>query len=161
MNNCATGIATQDENLRANHFTGMPERVENFFRLLSEEVRQWLSFLGARSLAEIVGRTDLLQQLEVSPRHGVSVDLSRLLKHVHQDSGHCSAQRLYESPDSLATQLDGLMAAPIANKSGSDQRFLIHNTDRSIGTRLSGAIARAHGNHGMADAPLNLSLIHI
>ncbi len=49
LNNCATGIATQDENLRANHFTGMPERVENFFRLLSEEVRQLLSFLGARA----------------------------------------------------------------------------------------------------------------
>ncbi|SDR15168.1 glutamate synthase large subunit [Pseudoxanthomonas sp. CF125] len=156
LNNCATGVATQDEHLRAKHFTGLPERVENFFRLLSEEVRQWLSYLGARSLDEIVGRTDLLQQLEVSPRPGVHVDLSRLLKHVHQDSGHCAAQRLYESPDSLATQLDGLMAKPIADKSGGDQRFLIHNTDRSIGTRLSGAIARAHGNLGMSDAPLQL-----
>jgi len=86
----------------------------------------------------------------------VHVDLSRLLKHVHQDTGHCAAQRLYESPDSLATQLDGLMAGPIAKKSGGEQRFLIHNTDRSIGTRLSGAIARAHGNHGMDDAPLQL-----
>ncbi|HEX7804443.1 MAG TPA: glutamate synthase large subunit [Pseudoxanthomonas sp.] len=156
LNNCATGVATQDEHLRAKHFTGLPERVENFFRLLSEEVRQWLSYLGARSLDEIVGRTDLLQQLNVSPRPGVHVDLSRLLKNVHQDDGHCAAQRLYESPDSLATQLDGLMAKPIADKTGGDQRFLIHNTDRSIGTRLSGAIARAHGNLGMSDAPLNL-----
>ena len=80
LNNCATGVATQDEHLRAKHFTGLPERVENFFRLLSEEVRQWLSYLGARSLDEIVGRTDLLQQLDVSPRPGVHVDLSRLLK---------------------------------------------------------------------------------
>ena len=39
LNNCATGVATQDELLRANHFTGLPERVENFFRLLAEEVR--------------------------------------------------------------------------------------------------------------------------
>ncbi len=156
LNNCATGLATQDEHLRANHFTGLPERVENFFRLLAEEVRQWLSYLGARSLDEIIGRTDLLRQLEVSPRPGVRVDLSRLLKHARQDEGHCAGQRLYESPDSLATQLDGLMAEPIARKLGGDQRFLIHNTDRSIGTRLSGAIARAHGNHGMDDAPLNL-----
>ena len=72
------------------------------------------------------------------------------------DSSSCAAQRLYESPDSLATQLDGLLAEPIRTKSGGDHRFLIHNTDRSIGTRLSGAIARAHGNHGMTDAPLNL-----
>ncbi len=70
LNNCATGVATQDERLRANHFTGLPERVENFFRLLAEEVRQWLSYLGAMSLDDIIGRTDLLQQLEVSSREG-------------------------------------------------------------------------------------------
>ncbi|WBX94895.1 glutamate synthase large subunit [Pseudoxanthomonas mexicana] len=156
LNNCATGVATQDERLRTQYFTGLPERVENFFRLLSEEVRQWLSYLGARSLDEIVGRTDLLQQLDVSPREGVRIDLSRLLKGAQVDSSSCAAQRLYESPDSLATQLDGLLAEPIRNKSGGDHRFLIHNTDRSIGTRLSGAIARVHGNHGMTDAPLNL-----
>ena len=156
LNNCATGVATQDERLRTQYFTGLPERVENFFRLLSEEVRQWLSYLGARSLDEIVGRTDLLRQLDVSPREGVRVDLSRLLKGAQVDSSSCAAQRLYESPDSLATQLDGLLAEPIRTKSGGDHRFLIHNTDRSIGTRLSGAIARAHGNHGMTDAPLNL-----
>jgi glutamate synthase (NADPH/NADH) large chain len=156
LNNCATGVATQDERLRTQYFTGLPERVENFFRLLSEEVRQWLSYLGARSLDEIVGRTDLLQQLDVSPREGVRIDLSRLLKGAQVDSSSCAAQRLYESPDSLATQLDGLLAEPIRTKSGGDHRFLIHNTDRSIGTRLSGAIARAHGNHGMTDAPLNL-----
>jgi glutamate synthase (NADPH/NADH) large chain len=156
LNNCATGVATQDERLRSQYFTGQPERVENFFRLLSEEVRQWLSYLGARSLDEIVGRTDLLQQIDVSPRQGVNIDLSRLLKHAQFDSNSCAAQRLYESPDSLATQLDGLLAEPIRKKTGGDHRFLIHNTDRSIGTRLSGTIARVHGNHGMADAPLNL-----
>ena len=156
LNNCATGVATQDDLLREKHFHGLPERVENFFRLLSEEVRQWLSYLGAKSLDEIVGRTDLLEQLDVSPRPGVKVDLSRLLAGASADAGHCAAQRLYESPDSLATQMDGLLADAIARKAGGEQRFLIHNTDRSIGTRLSGAIARAHGNHGMADAPINL-----
>ena len=156
LNNCATGVATQDERLREHHFTGLPERVENFFRLLAEEVRQWLSYLGARSLDEIVGRTDLLEQLEVSPREGVKVDLSRLLAPAHYEGSHCAAQRLYQSPDSLATQMDDLLAEAITRKTGGEHRFLIHNTDRSIGTRLSGAIARAHGNHGMADAPLHL-----
>ena len=157
LNNCATGVATQDERLRTQYFTGLPERVENFFRLLSEEVRQWLSYLGAKSLDEIVGRTDLLERIDVSPREGVNIDLSRLLAGARHDGGEaCAAQRLYESPDSLATQLDGLLAEPIRKKSGGEHRFLIHNTDRSIGTRLSGAIARQHGNQGMADAPLTL-----
>lgn len=156
LNNCATGVATQDEFLRGKHFNGLPERVETFFRLLADEVRQWLSYLGVRSLDEIIGRVDLLEQLQVSPREGVQVDLSRLLKPAPDSGSACAAQRLYESPDSLATQLDGLLAAPIAKKQGGEHRFLIHNTDRSIGARLSGAIARAHGNHGMDDAPLNL-----
>ena len=156
LNNCATGVATQDERLREQHFTGLPERVENFFRLLSEEVRQWLSLLGARSLDEIVGRTDLLRQLDIAPREGVRVDLSRLLHPAPRDEDRCAAARLYESPDSLATQLDIQLADAIAHKSGGEHRYLIHNTDRSIGARLSGAIAKAHGNHGMDEEPITL-----
>ncbi|WP_379654198.1 glutamate synthase large subunit [Pseudoxanthomonas sp. UC19_8] len=156
LNNCATGVATQDERLRADHFTGLPERVENYFRLLTEEVRVWLSRLGVRSLDEIVGRTDLLEQVVHSPRPGVHVDLTRLLAGAQVDGGTCAAQRMYEPPDSLATQLDSELARAIATKAGGDHRHLIHNTDRSIGTRLSGAIARAHGNHGMSDAPIQL-----
>ncbi|MFK3846393.1 glutamate synthase large subunit [Stenotrophomonas sp. NPDC078853] len=156
LNNCATGVATQDERLRENYFTGQPERVENFFRLLAEEVRGWLSHLGVRSLQEIVGRTELLRQIDAAPREGVRVDLSRLLADASYEGSHCAAQRLYESPDSLATQMDGLLADAIAHKRGGDHRFLIHNTDRSIGTRLSGTIARAHGNQGMAESPLEL-----
>ncbi len=156
LNNCATGVATQDERLREQYFTGLPERVENFFRLLSEEVRQWLAYLGAKSLDEIVGRTDLLHQTDATPRPGVKVDLSRLLAPASFDGLNCAAQRLYESPDSLATQMDGLLRDAIANKRGGDHRFLIHNTDRSIGARLSGSIARAHGNQGMGEAPINL-----
>lgn len=157
LNNCATGVATQDERLRSQYFTGLPERVENFFRLLTEEVRGWLARLGARSLDQIVGRTELLQQIDYSPRPGVRVDLSRLLAGARIDqAGTCAAQRLYESPDSLAVQLESELAQAIASKAGGEHRYLIHNTDRSIGTRLSGHIARAHGNHGMDDAPIQL-----
>src|SRR5690606_791790 len=116
LNNCANGVATQVERLRSEHFTGLPERVENFFRLPAEEVRGWLTYLGARSLDEIVGRTDLLRQLDVVPREGVRLNLSRLLHPVPRDEGHCAAPRLYESPDSLATQLDLQLADAIANK---------------------------------------------
>jgi glutamate synthase (NADPH/NADH) large chain len=79
LNNCATGVATQDDALRRDHFTGLPERVENFFRLLAEEVRQWLAQLGVRSLGEIVGRTDLLQQFDAGNERGREPDLAPLL----------------------------------------------------------------------------------
>ena len=85
-------------------------------RLLAEEVRGWLSYLGVRSLDEIVGRTDLLEQLEVSPREGVNVDLSRLLAPAAYDGNHCAAPRLYDSEDNLAAQLDGGSGVPGARR---------------------------------------------
>ncbi|MDR2871280.1 MAG: glutamate synthase large subunit [Xanthomonadaceae bacterium] len=156
LNNCATGVATQDERLRSEHFVGLPERVENFFRLLSEEVRQWLSYLGARSLDEIIGRADLLEQIDTAPRTGVKVDLSRLLQATPTESDSCQGQRLFDPPDSLVEQMDELLTDTIRHKQGGEHRFLIHNVDRSVGTRLSGAIARIHGNHGMEDTPITL-----
>ena len=87
--------------------------MENFFRLLAEEVRGWLSYLGARSLEEIVGRTDLLRQIEAAPRDGVRVDLSRLLADARYEGSHCAAQRLYESPDSWPRRWTACLPPPL------------------------------------------------
>src|SRR3546814_16927186 len=64
LNNCATGIATQNETLRQDHFIGLPEMVMNYFRFVAEDVREHLSKLGVRSLGELVGRSDLLKRSE-------------------------------------------------------------------------------------------------
>jgi len=61
LNTCPTGIATQREDLRAK-FEGRPEHVVNYLFLIAEEVREHLAKLGARSLDEIVGRVELLEQ---------------------------------------------------------------------------------------------------
>jgi glutamate synthase (NADPH) large chain len=157
LNNCATGIATQDDRLRTDHFTGLPERVENFFRGLAEEVRGYLALLGARSLDEIVGRTDLLHQTEGTlPVHRM-LDLSPLLAHEGlAEGGHCGTRAVQPPPSGLAAQLDDDLTDVIARKHGGQFRYAIRNTDRSIGARLSGRIARAYGNHGMRDAPIDL-----
>ncbi len=157
LNNCATGIATQDARLRANHFTGLPERVENFFRGLAEEVRGYLAQLGVRTLGEIVGRTDLLHQIDALEATGERIDLSLLLASdglVH--GGHCGTPALAVDPEGLAAQLEHDLEDAIAHSSGGEHRYTICNTDRSIGARLSGRIARQHGDHGMRDAPINL-----
>ncbi|AWV08842.1 glutamate synthase large subunit [Marilutibacter maris] len=157
LNNCATGVATQDERLRSAHFTGLPEKVENFFRLLSEEVRGYLAQLGARSLGEIVGRVDLLEQIDREGAHGRRVDLAPLLAAEGlADGGHCGVPQPAPAPTGLAAELDAALAGAIAGKRGGAYRFDIRNTDRSIGARLSGAVARRHGDHGMADAPIAL-----
>ncbi|RNF83647.1 glutamate synthase large subunit [Montanilutibacter psychrotolerans] len=167
LNNCATGVATQDEALRRDHFTGLPERVENFFRLLAEEVRRTLAQLGARSLGEIVGRVDLLEQRAARSSNGASndasgprqrrLDLSPLLAGSGlAHGGHCGVPAPREPADGLSAQLDVELREVIAHKRGGTFHYPIRNTDRSIGARLSGRVARLHGNNGMDESPIHL-----
>jgi len=159
LNNCATGVATQDERLRRDHFKGLPERAETYFRNVAEDVREWLAVLGLRSLDEAVGRTDLLEQTLHATREDVDVDLSRLLQ---RDPSHaaayCGSPALQAPPDGLAARLDTALAAAIDAGSGGEHSDVIRNTDRSIGARLSGRIARVHGDTGMATRPITLRL---
>ncbi|MBP6750130.1 MAG: glutamate synthase large subunit, partial [Xanthomonadaceae bacterium] len=160
LNNCATGVATQDDVLRSEHFTGLPERVENFFRGIAQDVRELLASLGARTLEEIVGRTDLLRQIETgvdASEVRERIDLSPLLANDGLAvGGHCGARARQPVPSGLATILEHDLADVVAQKRGGAFRYPIRNTDRTIGARLSGRIARAHGNHGMCDAPIDL-----
>ena len=73
LNTCPTGIATQREDLRAK-FEGRPEHVINYIFLIAEEVRDHLARLGARSVEEVVGRVELLEQ-----DAGTALDLSYVL----------------------------------------------------------------------------------
>ena len=62
LNTCPTGIATQREDLR-DKFEGRPEHVINYLMLIAEEAREHLAMLGARSIDEVVGRVELLEQV--------------------------------------------------------------------------------------------------
>ena len=79
LNTCPTGIATQREDLRAK-FEGRPEHVVNYLFLIAEEVREHLARLGARSLQEVVGRSELLEQ-----DAGATLDLSYVLAQTDRD----------------------------------------------------------------------------
>ena len=159
LNNCATGVATQDDRLRRDHYNGPPERAEAYFRNVAEDVREWLALLGLRTLDEAVGRTDLLEQHLRATRDDVDVDLSRLLQRdPSQAAAYCGAPALQAPPHGLAARLDTALTETIRSGAGGEYIDRIENTDRSIGTRLSGLIARHHGNTGMADRPLTLRL---
>src|SRR5690606_10208465 len=152
-------VATQDARLRSQHFTGLPARVRTFSRNRAEDARALLASLGARSLDEITGRTDLLEQHLHHTRDGVDIDLSRLLaRNPHQPASWCGAPALQAPPDGLAARLEADLSAVVARAAGGEYSYPIANTDRSIGTRLSGLIARHHGNTGMAARPLTLRL---
>ncbi|MFZ3025627.1 glutamate synthase large subunit [Pseudomonas sp.] len=158
LNNCATGVATQNEKLRKDHFIGTVEMVMNFFTFVAEETREWLAKLGVRSLEELIGRTDLLDLLPGETAKQQHLDLSPLLgsDHIPADKPQfCGVERNPPFDKGLlAEKMVELASAAIADKSGAEFALDICNCDRSIGARISGEIARAHGNQGMAKAPI-------
>ena len=79
LNNCATGVATQDARLRKDHFTGLPDMAMNFFNFVAEDVRQWLAKLGVSRLQDLIGRTDLLELAEGQNERQRGLDLSPIL----------------------------------------------------------------------------------
>jgi len=158
LNNCATGVATQHQVLRSKYFTGLPEMVVNYFRFVAAEVREILAALGARSLGEIIGRTDCLQVLAGTTAKQHKLDLEPLLSMagVSRDAPQfCNTER--NTPfdrGELAERMVRDMLPAIASRSGGEWSYAICNYHRSIGARLSGEIARHWGNYGMENAPI-------
>ena len=111
LNNCATGIATQDERLRDGHFTGLPERVMNYFRFIAMETREWLARLGVSRLDDLIGRTDLLVVLEGDTDKQRGLDLQPLLDDdaLVSDASYCAAGT--RNPPRDPAQLASRMAA--------------------------------------------------
>ncbi|KPQ26827.1 MAG: glutamate synthase (NADPH/NADH) large chain [Marinobacter excellens HL-55] len=162
LNNCATGVATQNDYLREEHFKGTVEMAMNFFRFVAEETREWMAKLGVRTLEELVGRVDLLERLPGNTERQKKLDLSRLLQndHIPADKPQtCQVERNQPFDEGkLAEQMVKDTLAAITEKSGGAWSYKVTNCDRSIGARLSGEIAALHGNQGMADASITLDL---
>ncbi len=162
LNNCATGVATQDNVLRMEHFIGRADMVANYLKFVAQEVRQYLAQLGARNLEEIIGRTDLLEQIEGATSKQRGLDLAPLLSDggvAKEKPQFCTeARNVPFDKAALAEKMlaDTLLA--IENKQGGEFSYQVNNTSRSIGARLSGEIAKRHGNNGMQDKPLVLRL---
>ncbi|SDU14925.1 glutamate synthase large subunit [Geopseudomonas guangdongensis] len=158
LNNCATGVATQNDQLRKDHFIGTVEMVMNFFTFIAEETREWLARLGVRSLGELIGRTDLLEVLPGDTAKQGNLDLTPLLgsDHIPADKPQfCEVEKNPPFDQGLLAEKMVEMALPaIQAKRGGEFELDICNCDRSIGARISGEIARRHGNQGMSDAPI-------
>ena len=162
LNNCATGVATQNEVLRSEYFIGLPEMVINFFRFIAEEVRHLMAELGVSKFEDLIGRTDLLDLKEGDSVRQARLDLSPILSTngLAKDAPQFCTD-LRNNPfdkGELAEQMVEACLPAIEAKSGGRFGFEVQNFNRSIGARLAGEIARRYGNHGMADAPLDIVL---
>jgi glutamate synthase (NADPH/NADH) large chain len=162
LNNCATGVATQHEVLRREHFRGEVEQVERLFRFIAREVREWMARLGVRRFDELVGRTDLLRVRPGGTAGQARLDLGLLLA----DGGaaadqprHCLARR---NPPfdrgKLAERMVREIRPALDGRTGGVFHYAVRNDDRSVGARVSGEIARRYGDRGMEDAPVTVHL---
>ncbi len=162
LNNCATGIATQDSRLRDEHFIGTVAMVVHFFRFVAAEVRELMAEMGVRSLDELIGRSDLLEMIEGSNDKQRNLDLTPILYNDQIDPGEPQTCQVPSNDPfdkgELAERMVTELLPMIEAKQGGEFRYRVSNRDRSIGARLSGEIARRYGNRGMADAPLMLRL---
>ena len=162
LNNCATGVATQNDALRSKHFIGLPQMVMNYFQFVARETQEWLAILGVSSMAELIGRTDLLEILPGTTDKQRKLDLAPLLSSagVAADKPQYCIEPKNEPYDKgeLAEQMIVDMKEAIANKQGGFFEYDVRNINRSIGARISGEIARHHGNYGMSDTPIRMQL---
>ena len=162
LNNCATGVATQNRRLRDDHFAGTVDMVVNFFNFIAAETREWLARLGVRSLEDLIGRTELLQRLPGDTARQRSLDLAPILYRDPAAEGQpefcrVSANRPFDRAEKAQAMWEATREA-IESARGGEFRFAVTNCDRSIGARLSGEIARRHGNSGMESSPVVLRL---
>lgn len=154
-NKCPVGVTSQLEQLRK-RFPGTPENVVNFMYFVAEEVRQILAKLGYGSLHELIGRSDLLRQRQDLKLTKVAeIDLT-CLTHLPDSKSDRQWLNHAEMPHSNNQVLDDqLLADPeiqaaIANQTDLVKQFEILNTDRSVGARVAGVIAKLYGNSGLA-----------
>jgi len=161
LNNCATGVATQNDYLREQHFRGTVEMIKHFFTFVAEETRELMAGLGVRTLAELVGRTDLLVQVGGRSQRQAKLDFGPILYQGPEHAGKpqlCAVAKNPPYDQGLLNQaiVDATREA-VASGAGGHYEFTITNCDRSVGATLSGEIALAYGLEGLPN-PIRLDL---
>ena len=161
-NNCPVGVATQQEKLRK-RFSGTPEHVVNFFYFIAEEVRSLLARMGYRSLNEIIGRSDLLKPREnvnLTKTDSLNLDCLTDLPDVRKDRSWLNHEPVHSNGVVLDDELlnDADVQQAIANQGSITKNLKLVNTDRTVGTRIAGAIAKQYGDTGFeGQITLNLT----
>ena len=160
LNNCATGVATQDEKLRSEHYHGLPEKAMNYFRFLARNTREVMAELGVCRIVDLIGRTDLLIELDGITAKQQKLDLSGLLKTATPIEGkpvHCIEDNKPFDKGVLNKEIITQAQDAVDNRQSKSFYFDIQNTDRSVGTTLSGYIAKKYGDQGLVTSPISLN----
>ncbi|MBD1164210.1 glutamate synthase large subunit [Pelagibacterales bacterium SAG-MED13] len=146
-NTCPVGVCTQDKKLREK-FTGTPDKIVNLFTFIASEVREILAELGFKSLNDIIGRTDLLMQVNKGSPNLDDLDLNPLF--VQADPGdnkrYCEVPEINKVPDTLDQEIWPEIETSLNNSEKIDREFIIKNTNRAVGTRISHHLYNKYGH---------------
>ncbi len=157
-NTCSVGVATQDPELRR-RFAGKPEHVENFFRMLAQEVRELMAQLGFRTMDEMIGRSDRLEMNDaIDFWKARGLNFSRVF---HRPPAHPEDLRCTESQDHGLDQALDYRILPdleeaLATGARVTRQYPIRNGNRTVGTVISSRIARRYGHAGLPDDTITL-----
>lgn len=152
MNTCPVGVATQDETLRK-RFTGDADHVVHFFQFITQELREIMAELGFRTVEEMVGQANCLQQKENTTHWKYSkLDLSKIIFY-EPESAETGLYKQEEQDHGLAEVLDWklLQAARAAIDKQEKVKLscAIKNTDRTTGTIVSNEITKKYKAAGL------------
>jgi len=165
LNTCSVGIATQDPELRKK-FQGQPEHVINFFFFIAEQVRQYMAEMGFSTVDQMVGRVDMLE-VDTAVAHwkdhwkARGIDLSSILYNPpvpSRVSRRCIHSQDHGLNDLLDHQLVEHSLDALLSLSSVEINLPIRNVHRSVGTMLSGEIARRYGSAGLPDDTIRIHL---
>lgn len=151
-NNCPVGVATQQERLRQ-RFSGAPGQVVNFFYFIAEEVRSLLAHLGYCRLDGLIGRTDLLKvraDLQLSKTQALNLDCLLNLPNVKERREWLQHEAVHSNGPVLDDQIlaDPDIQDAITHQGQVSKTYHLVNTDRTVGTRIAGVMAKQYGNNG-------------
>ncbi len=161
LDTCPVGIATQNPELRK-RFSGKPEFVENFFRFLAEEVREYLAELGFASIEEAVGHVESLDvDAARQPLEGEGLDLSPLLVSVEPAHGSTELHQVRQDhglDGALDNELIARARPALEDAKPVQIEAEVHNTNRTVGTMLGAEVTRRYGAEGLPDATIRIAL---
>ena len=159
LNTCPVGVATQDPVLRRK-FKGKPEHVINFFFFVAEEARQLMAELGVRTINELIGRADLLDARKgIEHWKAKGLDFTRVFYQpdVPAEVARFNSEKQDHGLDrALDHRLIELAQPALERGEKVSIDMPIRNINRTVGTMLSGEIARKYGHDGLPDGTINI-----
>jgi glutamate synthase (NADPH/NADH) large chain len=160
LNTCPVGVATQDPELRK-RFKGDPDHVVNFFKFITQELREIMAELGYRTVNEMVGQVqDLAMRDDITHWKYSKLDLSPILYKQPADETtglYKTEEQDHGLSEVLDWQLLKIAQKAIDTKERVQGNFLIKNTDRTVGTIVSNEITKKYKAEGLPDDTIHFN----